>query len=99
MVHERFPDSSVQPLCGWIDREIVSGVLPRFLPAALKRFFAERVYGFFLQTEDGSDPRNRVLADGGDGRPKLDYDIHRLPLAQSEHRAFVRSFSVSLLRA
>ncbi len=45
---------------------------------------AHRAYGFFLQTEDGSDPANRVVAQTNGARyPQLDYDPARLPVAAS----------------
>ena len=60
---------------------------------------AERAYGFFLQTEDASDGRNRVAEHERDGiqRRVLDYDDSRSPLALAEHRAFTRAFSRMLL--
>jgi choline dehydrogenase-like flavoprotein len=98
LTHPEFPHSSVQPLGGWIDREIVLSTMPRWLPRFVKRFFAERVYGFFLQTEDGSHPDNRVFA-GADNEPSLlDYDGARLPHAEAEHRGFVRAFRNALIR-
>jgi choline dehydrogenase-like flavoprotein len=99
ITNPRFPHSSIQPLGGWIDREIVLSVLPWFLPASLKQFLAQRVYGFFLQTEDGSDLRNRVIAETGGLSPRLDYALARLPHAEDEHRRLVRAFQASLLGA
>ena len=97
--HRRYPHSSVQPLGGRIDREILALQLPRFLPRWLKHFFTSRVYGFFLQTEDGSNAENRVHAANGKDAPTLDYDSARLPAARREHGALVRGFMWSLLGA
>lgn len=97
--HRRYPHSSVQPLGGSIDREILELELPRLLPRWLKRFITRRVYGFFLQTEDGSSAENRVHAGSVGSAPQLDYDGRRLPDAEREHRALVRGFMRSLLSA
>lgn len=94
---ERFPHSSVQTL-GWMDGEIVAAQLPPFAPRWLANLIGRRAYGFWLTTEDGSDPRNRVVAQDG-GPPRLDYDAHRLPPALAEHRRLVRAFRARLLRA
>ncbi len=59
LTNERFPHSSVQPL--GFDAALIETLMPRFLPRALRRAVARRAYGFFLQTEDGSDADNRVL--------------------------------------
>lgn len=99
LLHRNLPHSSVQPLGGWVDRDIVAIESPRIVPATLKRALGERVYGFFLQTEDGSDARNRVIAEGPDALPRLDYDAARLPLALAEHRALVHRFQYALLRS
>ena len=60
---------------------------------------AARAYGFFLQTEDGSHPDNRVLAAPEASLPLLDYDAARVPASLREHTAFVRAFRRALLRA
>jgi choline dehydrogenase-like flavoprotein len=57
-----------------------------------------------LQTEDGSDPANRVIAEprgyaGTRDYPRLDYDAERLPRSTSEHQRLIRAFRWSLLRA
>jgi choline dehydrogenase-like flavoprotein len=98
LLHRRFPHSCVQPLGGWIDREIVRTLFPRFVPRFFVELFARRVYGFFLQTEDGSDERNRVEY-RGEQDPVLDYDLDRLPHAGREHRGLVRALVWSLLKA
>jgi len=63
---------------------------------------AARAYGFFLQTEDGSDTDNRIYAAGSDGEarwPKLDYDPGRFPELALEHDRMTRSFRRTLRRA
>ncbi|HKY89559.1 MAG TPA: GMC family oxidoreductase, partial [Nevskiaceae bacterium] len=97
LTHPDFPRSSVQPLGGWIDREIVRLTLPRFLPGFVVEFLARRVYGFFLQTEDGSDVANRVES-SADGVPRLHYAPEALPQAAT-HRGFVRTFMRGMLAA
>jgi hypothetical protein len=61
LTNERFPHSSVQPL--GFDSELIAGLVPKFVPGFLRRQIGRRAYGFFLQTEDGSDARNRVIED------------------------------------
>jgi choline dehydrogenase-like flavoprotein len=74
--------------------------MPRALPPRLRRELGTRAYGFFLQTEDGSDARNRVIDESsGTQPPVLDYDETRLPAAQREHRSFTRAFQRGLARA
>lgn len=97
-LHERFPHSSVQPL--GFDGELIGTLIPRIVPRAIARGIGERAYGFFLQTEDGSSPANRVRdAGGGSSNPVLDYDPGRTPASEREHRALTRAFARSLLRA
>jgi choline dehydrogenase-like flavoprotein len=99
MTNERFPHSSAQPL-GATDGMIVATELPAFVPAWMADLFGDRAYGFFLQTEDGSHPDNRVVAAlNGEDRPRLDYDRDRVAHSRDEHRAFVRAFAVDLMRA
>jgi choline dehydrogenase-like flavoprotein len=99
--HPNFPHSSAQPL--GFGADLIRTLFPRFVPRLLARPAAVRAYGFFLQTEDGSHPDNRVLALGVAGSvaklPVLDYDSARLPASLHEHTAFVRAFQRSLLRA
>lgn len=95
--HEAFPHSSVQPL-GWMDGELLAPELPDFVPRWLADAIGSRVYGFFLQTEDGSHPDNRVLARAkGSTLPQLDYDAARLPAAHAEHKRLVRLLQRQLL--
>jgi choline dehydrogenase-like flavoprotein len=99
LTHEAFPHSSVQPL-GATDGEIIATELPAFTPSWAADLIGGRAFGFFLQTEDGSHPENRVAAAlNGAVRPRLDYDVNRVALSRDEHRRFVRAFKLSLLRA
>jgi choline dehydrogenase-like flavoprotein len=98
LTDERMPHSSIQPL--GFDGELIGTLLPRFVPRAVARALGERAYGFFLQTEDGSSPDNRVHAAGSDReRPTVDYDARRTPAALAEHRKLVALFSRDLWRA
>ena len=54
-LNDDLPHSSVQPL--GFDGELISTLIPRWVPGPLARFVGRRSYGFFLQTEDGSDTR------------------------------------------
>ena len=82
LTHGDFPHSSVQPL-GATDGEIVATELPAFAPRWVANLIGDRAYGFFLQTEDGSHPDNRVSATAnGAGHPRLDYDRNRIAPAR-----------------
>ena len=95
LLNDRLPHSSIQPL--GFDGELLSTLIPGFVPRGFARALGHRAYGFFLQTEDGSDPANRVVAQTNDARyPQLDYDPARLPAAREEHRRLVRDFSFAL---
>lgn len=95
LLNDRLPHSSIQPL--GFDGELLSTLIPDFVPRGFARALGHRAYGFFLQTEDGSDPANRVVAkSNGAQYPQLDYDPARLPAAQEEHRRLVREFNRSL---
>jgi choline dehydrogenase-like flavoprotein len=97
LLNERLPHSSIQPL--GFDGELLSTLIPGFVPRGFARALGHRAYGFFLQTEDGSDPANRVVAKTNGARyPQLDYDPARLPAARAEHRRLVRDFNRSLLK-
>jgi len=98
LTHERCAHSSVQPL--GFDGELIATLFPKALPAALRRQLGTRAYGFFLQTEDGSDARNRILeGSSSHASPVLDYDEQRLPAAAREHRRFTAALQRALLRA
>jgi choline dehydrogenase-like flavoprotein len=104
--HGDYPHSSVQPL--GFDGDLIATLVPKFVPRILARAVGRRAYGFFLQTEDGSHPDNRVFErarpDAGIGFESLsplrvmDYDAARTPASQQEHRAFTRTFHRDLLR-
>ena len=99
LTHEKFAHSSVQPL--GFDGELIANLMPRLLPRPLARLLAARAYGFFLQTEDGSDPRNRVLERDSAGalEPVMDYERQRLAVAAREHRQFTWALTRALLGA
>ncbi|MBS0422033.1 MAG: GMC family oxidoreductase [Proteobacteria bacterium] len=98
ITHEQFGHSSVQPL--GFDSELIATLVPKAVPEYLRRQVGRRSYGFFLQTEDGSDPRNRVIgAINGADHPVLDYDEDRTPSAAREHKAFTRAFQWALAKA
>jgi choline dehydrogenase-like flavoprotein len=98
LLHPECPHSSVQPL--GFDGELISTLMPKLIPCAVSRWLGQRAYGFFLQTEDGSDPRNRVR--GGtpaSGQlPSLDYDARRVSAACREHARLVRRLRMDLAR-
>jgi choline dehydrogenase-like flavoprotein len=97
LLNDRLPHSSIQPL--GFDGELLSTLIPGFVPRGFARALGRRAYGFFLQTEEGSDPANRVIAATDDARyPQLDYDPARLPAARAERRRLVRDFKRSLWR-
>jgi choline dehydrogenase-like flavoprotein len=99
LTHQDYPHSSAQPL--GFDSQLIATLVPSFVPNALRYAIGERAYGFFLQTEDGSDARNRVFEQRTDAasEPVLDYDEQRLTAACREHRYFTRALQRSLLRA
>jgi choline dehydrogenase-like flavoprotein len=101
LTNERFPHSSVQPL--GFDGELIGTLIPKFLPERIRTQIGQRAYGFFLQTEDGSDADNRVFESAPStttpSLPVLDYDEARLPGAAREHRQFTRAFQFALARA
>jgi choline dehydrogenase-like flavoprotein len=98
LLHDNLPHSTVQTLGGNLAEEILRSQFPRFVPSWLSAPITKRVYGLFLQTEDGSHPDNRVLA-GADARerPQLNYDLGRIPAAQAEHRRLVSTLRRQLL--
>jgi len=96
LLHKQVPHSSVQPL--GFDAELIGALMPPFVPRRLATAMGQYAYGFFLQTEDGSHPDNRVLAGNHATLPRLDYDKRRLAPAQREHRRLIHLLFLSLLR-
>jgi choline dehydrogenase-like flavoprotein len=98
VLHDDLPHSTVQTLGGNLAEEILTQQL-RVFPRWISSLLAKRAYGLFLQTEDGSHPDNRVVAQTNESdHPRLDYDASRLPAAQVEHRRLVRGLQRQLLR-
>ena len=97
VTNERFAHSSVQPL--GFDSELIATLVPKAVPQFIRRQLGKRAYGFFLQTEDGSNSGNRVIQSPNGAAPVLDYDEKRLPEASREHKAFTRSFQWALAKA
>ena len=97
LLHSDLPHSSVQPL-GWTDGELFATEAPALMPRWLCEFIGTRVYGFFLQTEDGSHFDNHVLAQApGSSLPLIDYDPQRLAPALAEHQRLRRKLARQLL--
>ncbi|NJN50817.1 MAG: GMC family oxidoreductase [Gammaproteobacteria bacterium] len=89
LLNDAVPNSSAQPL--GFDGPLLATLFPSVVPRPIAHAMARRAYGFFLQTEDGSHPHNRVTAAlADDGVPTLDYDARRVPVAEAEHRELVR---------
>jgi choline dehydrogenase-like flavoprotein len=97
LLSERVPHSSIQPL--GFDGELIGALMPGLLPRALTTTVGNFAYGFFLQTEDGSDPANRVEAGRAGKPPRLDYDPERIRPSRDEHRRLVRGFVGALWRS
>ena len=94
--NDRFPFSSVQTL-GWIDREILGSQLPPLTRSLVAGPLGKRAYGFWLTTEDGSHPDNRISAPE-EANPMIDYDTRRLPQAEKEHQQLTRALLLLLAR-
>jgi len=98
-LNEEYPHSSVQCL-GWIDGEILGTQLPAAVPKFVAAAAGARAYGFFVTTEDGSSPENRIISCGGHGgSPVMDYDVSRIQPSIDEHHKVVRAFEGRLLHA
>lgn len=95
LTHAAFPHGTIQPL--GFDGELIASLVPGFVPRPLARAIGNRAYGFFLQTEDGSHPDNRVHE--ADGHRVMDYEPTRLGASHAEHRAMTVAFRRALLRA
>ena len=96
LTHSAFPHSSVQPL--GFDGELIASLVPKLVPRWIARHLGNHAYGFFLQTEDSSHRDNRVYTNPA-GRPVLDYDPTRSPVALNEHRRFTARLGRALLGA
>ncbi|MDE2294998.1 MAG: GMC family oxidoreductase [Gammaproteobacteria bacterium] len=99
LTHPEFPHSTAQPL--GFDADLIARLIPRAVPRAVARCLARRAYGFFLQTEDGSSPENRVMerAVAGGVERVMDYRLERSSAAAREHRRFVRAMRRAFLSA
>ena len=97
-LNERYPHTTVQCL-GWLDGEILATQLPGAVPKFVTNAIGARAFGFFVTTEDGSHPGNRIVSGGGDGGvPIADYSLERLPPAQAEHSKAIADFTRRLLQ-
>ncbi|HET6518575.1 MAG TPA: GMC family oxidoreductase [Geminicoccaceae bacterium] len=97
-LNERYPHTTIQCL-GWLDGEILATQLPGAVPKFVTNALGARAFGFFVTTEDGSSPDNRIVSGGGDGGvPTVDYSLDRLPPAQAEHSAAIAAFTRRLLQ-
>jgi choline dehydrogenase-like flavoprotein len=97
--NDRYPHTTVQCL-GWLDGEILATQLPGAVPKFVTNAIGARAFGFFVTTEDGSHPGNRIISGGGDdGIPTADYRLDRLPPAQAEHAKAIADFTRRLLHA
>ena len=97
LFHPACPHSSVQTL-GWMDGEVLAARLSDLVPQTLATAIGGRAYGFWLSTEDGSAPENRVIEINGAAYPMLDYDVARVPEAAAEHRRLWRMMRSQMLR-
>jgi len=98
ILNRRYPHSSIQPL--GFDAELMARLIPGVIPRLAARQIAERSYGFFLQTEDGAHPDNRVRrATPGDPRSTMDYSPGRVIASEREHRQLTRAFKRALVKA
>lgn len=100
--NDRYPHSSVQPL--GFSEDVLSSLIPGFVPRTIASWLGKYAYGFFLQTEDGSHIANRVsMSITSDpiktGLATLDYDLARLNVANKEHVQMTRSFQFALFKA
>jgi choline dehydrogenase-like flavoprotein len=98
--NDRFPHSSIQPL--GFSEDVLSTLIPRFVPLFIANWLGKRAYGFFLQTEDGSHPDNKVSAANMQTKadlPTLDYDLGRIRNAKKEHSKMTHSFQRALWEA
>jgi choline dehydrogenase-like flavoprotein len=96
--NDAFPHSTVQCL-GWLDGDMLATQLSAAVPKFVANALGARACGFFVTTEDGSSPDNRIISGTGrDAPPVLDYTLERIPASRDEHRAVSRAFAARLLR-
>jgi choline dehydrogenase-like flavoprotein len=96
--NDKFPHTTVQCL-GWMDGEILSTQLPAAVPMFVANSMGKRAYGFFITTEDGSSPENRIISCGGHGGlPVMDYEFSRIKGSEKEHHTAIRAFEGRLLK-
>ena len=91
LLNDALPHSSIQPL--GFDGELIATLVPKVAPRVLARLVGHRAYGFFLQTEDGSHPDNRISSGAV---PTMDYDAIRLMPAVQQHKQLVTTFKRAL---
>ena len=95
--NDKHAHSTVQCL-GWIDGELLATQLPAATPEFFTSMIGSRALGFFVTTEDGSSPDNRVISNRG-SRPILDYEFDRIKPSHDEHAACIHDFERGLLHA
>jgi hypothetical protein len=59
--NDAYPHSNVQCL-GWMDGDILATQLPAAVPKFVAKATGARAVGFFVTTEDGSSPENRIVS-------------------------------------
>ena len=97
--NDAYPHSNVQCL-GWMDGDILATQLPAAVPKFVANAAGARAVGFFVTTEDGSSPENRIVSCGGHGGlPLMDYDFSRIQPSIEEHHAVIRAFERRVLQA
>lgn len=97
LFHDLFPHSTVQNT-GWIDGEIIACQMPAFTPRWAADLVGRRAYGFWVTTEDGSHPDNRIVSGlNGSCYPRIDYDRRRILPAETEHRRLLATLRRQLL--
>lgn len=98
--NDRYSHGSIQPL--GFSEDVLRTLMPRFVPRCIANWLGKRAYGFFLQTEDGSHPDNKVAMPKANPKtllPTLDYDVGRIRDARKEHARMARSFQWALWKA
>ncbi|RAI43465.1 FAD-dependent oxidoreductase [Rhodoplanes roseus] len=95
--NERHPHTTVQCL-GWLDGQLLATQLPAATPEFFSDMIGARALGFFVTTEDGSSPDNRVVSNRGH-RPVLDYELDRIAPSRDEHAACIHDFERALRHA